>query len=182
MAMSGIKVKGTVMGGLSKGDAIGLFVLMIYTAFSGFAFGFIEYEFFTQWNTARYAGLDPTWILGQFNWMCVMMFVVAAIPMLMLITLAILQGNKKRAMFYAIFAPLMILVWILVQDFTAHLLYGADPAGDWNDWIFAAYFQYSPNHWMPSWYLLIIIIGMIMIIWFSFVYARRKGIIHKVTS
>jgi len=158
------------VGHLSYKHLVIFAAVVLISAASGVAAGFQEYEFFTEWNTARYASLDPVWILNQWNWYCVAMFAIDALTSLGPALIAFLiYGRVNRVVVLLLVAGLTgILVWIVAEDLTAHLLYGRDPAGDWNDWIFESRVRLASDYWLPTWYFLLIAAAALLFLVYAF--------------
>lgn len=150
------------------------FAVLLLAIINAVGAGFQEYDFFTNWNTAKYYDGDPAWFLSHWNYYCFAMalinFTVSFGPAI--IVFLIYRKITPEVVLLLVAGICGFITWILVEDLTAHLLYGQDPAGDWNDWIFQSRIQLAANYWLPTFYLIIIFLVVTILLVYAF---KGKG-------
>ena len=172
------------IGNLGYKDLLISVMVLVMVAISAIAFGFIEYEFFTNWNAQQYFGIDATWMLGHFNWLCVAMLVLVTTMVLIPVFIFYLNTGFSKATALSIATAVIgVLLWIMLEDFVANFLYltlsTQYPVGpnDWNDFGSPALVVLG-GYPFPNWYFVFIGIIIIVFIWMT-TYRKSRGGLSK---
>jgi hypothetical protein len=133
----------------------------------------MEFLFFTRGDVQHYGENSPV-ILWQFNTLCFGMAVLAILPYILMMFVFIVNRNEKMATITSALMVAGILLWAICEDLTAHIFYGVDPMGDWNDFGFGSWLQYGTEQWIPNWYIIAALMVIATVIVTAFVVAKNK--------
>lgn len=168
------------LGNMGAKDLLISVMVLVMVAISAIVFGFIEYEFFTNWNAQQYFGIDAAWVLGHFNGLCIAMLILVTVMVAIPVFVVYMYtGISKSTALIIATAVIGVLLWIMIEDFVANFLYltlGAQyPVGpnDWNDFGSPAMVIIG-GYPFPNWYFVFIGIIIIIFTWMA-TYRKSRG-------
>lgn len=110
-------------------------------------------------------------IADHWSLLCVLMAINFAVPVVCAFLISYIQyGWTPRTQIITAGGLIGFALAVFIEDFIAHLRYGALPADDWSHWIFPAIVQVKTNFWIPIWYFIIILLVVGSIVWFGWFY------------
>jgi predicted permease len=167
------------VGGLTPRDTTLFVICFLAPVLMGVIWGVAEPAFFT-WIAVQYnASLNAAVILGHWSILCVLMGASFLVTGLLPALLSLVQnGWTPRTRLFVIAGILGALAAILAEDLVAHLRYGALSREDWTHWILPSFLAVRANFWIPTWYLLVALLIVVVFYWYAWHAVTPRGGAH----